>query len=242
MTEPFDIVTTVSPDFREMFDAIFRPTWENAGAAEVIVHEIDEGSWPGNIKRRAEVLRDEALSRLPHLAIQSDKTIKTVEPTKPPRWIALDADCMVLRDLSGAFADNRMLSVARWPNVNMGVVAYNMPAATKRTWEWLLDGVVRDVTRHATRRMERDPNPMLECDQAVWRPRLHGMEQHIHKLPEWIWNYSNFDLPQWRLELPDLQPLLRVLHIKGHGDWGLARLSDKVAYAKTLWPKELSCV
>lgn len=242
MSEPFDLVTTVSPDFRDRFESVFRPTWENAGAQSIIVHEIDEGSWPGNIRRRAEVLRDEALSRLLRFKLKGDGELESLRPENCTRWIALDADCIVLRSLDAGFADGHMLSVARWPNVNMGVAFYHMSEATTRTWEYLLDRVVANVSRQATRRQTRDPNPMLECDQAVWRPFLHGMEQRVWKLPEWIWNYSNFDLPQWKYELPDIRNILRVLHIKGHGNWAMAQLDEKVAYAKTLWPEELACI
>lgn len=216
----FTIITTLSPEF-ERARTDFIPTWEaNAGADEIIVHEIDEGTWVGNIVKRAEVLVDELLTRLP----------------RGEKVLALDADCLVLRDLSGGFSDDHMMSVARWPNVNLGVVFYNL--AVEYKWRrWLCDTV--DLIREEGK---KDHKPSHELDQAVWRPRLHEIDDRIFKLAEHEWNYNTFPLDYWKIELPQLVDITRVLHIKGHGDWNFSDLDRKLAYAKTLWPKELACI
>lgn len=216
----YTIITTLSPEF-ERARRDFIPTWEaNAGADEIIVHEIDEGSWVKNIVKRAEVLVDELLTRLP----------------RGEKVLALDADCLVLRDLSGGFSDNHMMSVARWPNVNLGVVFFNLAVDYK--WErWLRDTV--DLIREEGEKPRKDTH---ECDQCVWRPRLHEIAERIYQLAEWEWNYNTFPLDHWQIELPALVDITRVLHVKGHGDWTFADLDRKLAYAKTLWPKELACI
>jgi hypothetical protein len=227
MSEPFTIITTVSPDFRDRFDTVFRPTWENAGAAEIVVHDIDAGSWPGNVRERARHMRGEVLRRVGN----------------GERVLFLDADCIVIRDLSGGFSPDHAISVARWPNPNMGVAFFNLAVDPARfTWPGFIMYVVTDIERKVGRRLERDENPMLECDQPVWRHYLQTVVAKVFRLPEWEYNYSEFDLPVWTRQLPNLRPILKVLHIKGHGDWQFAELDKKVAYAKTLWPEELSCI
>lgn len=216
----FTIITTLSPEF-ERARRDFIPTWEaNAGADQIIVHEIDEGSWVGNIVKRAEIIVDELLAHLP----------------LGGKILALDADCLVLRDLSGGFSDNHMMSVARWPNVNLGVVFFNLEYDYK--WvRWLRDTV------HLIRAEGMKPRKAThECDQVVWRPRLHAIEDRIFKLAEHEWNYNTFPLDYWKIELPQLVDITRVLHIKGHGDWNFSDLDRKLAYATTLWPEELACI
>lgn len=220
----FTLITTVSPEFREKAERYFFPTWHaNAGAAEIVIHPIDGGTWAGNILQRMEIIRKEVLDR------------------QGERILFLDADCIVLRDLAGGFSAKHILSVARWPNINMGVAFFNL--ALPFFWAPFLDRILEQLRRRVEKRLRRGTNPMEECDQAVWRPYLQTLgTRQIGRLPEWKWNYSEFDLPQWYIELPDLQPLVRVLHIKGHGDWKFAKLVHKVAYAKALWPKELACI
>lgn len=217
----FTIISTLSPGFaRARRD--FIPSWEaNSGAKEIVIHEIDEGSWVKNIVRRAEIIRDELLLR----ARAGEKVL------------ALDADCLVLRDLSEGFCDGRIISVARWPNVNLGVVFFNLAVEFK--WRRFLCDTVEMIREEAAR---EDRKPTHECDQVVWRPRLHAMESLIYKLPEWEWNYNNFEFAQWEHELPKIRDLVRVIHIKGHGDWNYAKLDRKLDYARELWPKRLACI
>ncbi len=229
-TAPFTLISTVSPDFEPMAERVFFPTFGNAGAARVVIHRIDAGSWAGNIGARAEIIQQEILNRYYH----------------KERLLFIDADCMVLRDLSGGFSQYHAVSVARWPSPNMGVLYCNLAvepgafdASGQTTWPAFMAAVTRDIGRAAKKR-RRDP--MLECDQPVWRHYLQVIVKRLYRLPEWEYNYSEFDLPVWRRQLPNLQPIMKVLHVKGHGDWKLAKLRDKVAYAKTLWPEELACI
>jgi hypothetical protein len=217
----FVIVTTISPEF-ERAEKEFLPTWHaNSGADDIVVHRIDEGTWAKNICRRAEIVRKELMERLPC----------------GEKVLALDADCLVLKDLSGGFSDRHIMSVARWPNVNMGVLFFNLGISWK--WhDWLRDTVA--LIRQEASRPGRKPTH--ECDQVVWRPRLQAMPDKIMQLAEWEWNYNNFELAQWRRELPGLRDIVRVLHIKGHGDFEYACLDQKLEFAKRLWPRELRCI
>jgi len=222
--KPFTIITTLSPDYARAERELL-PTWcANSGAAEIVVHRIDEGSWERNIAARATIIRDELLARLP-----------TGE-----RVLSLDIDCLVLRDLSSGFSDRHLVSVARWPSPQMGVVFFNL--AVPFEWATWLTEIHDEIQREVKRQVERGRNPMHELDQKIWRPRLFGIRERVRKLPDYVWNYSDFDLANWRRDLPGLQPLLRVAHLKGHGDFCFARLAEKIAVAKTIWPKELACI
>lgn len=216
----FSIITTLSPEFaRARRD--FIPTWEaNAGADDIVVHEIDEGTWVGNIVKRAEIIVAELLKRLP----------------RGEKVLALDADCLVLRDLAGGFSEHHIMSLARWPQVNMGVVFFNLAVDFK--WGRWLGDTLEEIKEEAT----RERKATHECDQVVWRPRLHAIEEKIYKLSEWEWNYNTFDYNYWRHELPKIKDIVRVLHIKGHGDWNYAALDTKLRFAKRNWPEECACI
>lgn len=218
----FSIITTVSPEFaRAERDLI--PTWHaNSGADEIVVRQIDAGSWEKNIAARAEVVRAELLFRL----------------ECGERYVlSLDADCLVLRDLSSGFSDKHLMSIARWPSVNLGVVFYTL--APDFNWTRWLNRWVERVQWAAAQRVR---NVNHECEQAVMRTELHAMAPRIDKLAEWEWNYSEFDLPTWHRDLPKLKDIVRVLHLKGHGAWDYTRLDEKLALAKKLWPKEMACI
>ncbi len=219
----FTIITTVSPEFaRAQRD--FIPTWHaNSGADSIVVHKIDEDSWHQNILRRAEIFCDELITRIRH----------------GERVLLLDADCIVLRDLSEGFSDAHPISVARWPQVNMGVAFFNL---SRHPWPTPWKVFLRDIVKEIAAKVAGGHTPQHECDQVIWRPRLHQMEGHVYKLAEWEWNYNCFDLPQWERELPTLKEITRVIHIKGHGDWEYAQLDAKLDYARSLWSKELACI
>lgn len=219
----FTIITTISPEFTRA-ERDFFPTWHaNSGADSIVVHKIDEGSWHENILKRAELFRDELIAR----------------KRNGERVLLLDADCIVLRDLSEGFSDEHPISVARWPQVNMGVAFFNL-AIQPRPWCWV--GFLRNIVKELAAKVASGHTPQHECDQAIWRPWLYRIESHVYKLAEWEWNYNCFDLPQWDRELPKLKEITRVIHIKGHGDWEYAQLDAKLDYARSLWPKELACI
>jgi hypothetical protein len=221
----FAIITTISPEF-EIAREVFFPTWyANSGADKIVIHEIDEGAWHKNILARAHVLRDEIAARA----------------SRKERFLFLDADCLVLGDLSGGFSADHCMSVARWPNVNMGVAFFNlavqpMPFRWRKWIHWIVMQIQVKVAAGHT--------PQHECDQVIWRPRLHQIHPMVCRLEELEFNYSEFDLPYWKRLLPQIRPIgwPRVVHIKGHGDWEYAQLDEKLAYLKTLWPEELACI
>lgn len=214
----FTIISTISPDFQSALD-IFVSTWyANSGASEIVIHEINQGSWPANIIRRNEILHAEVISR----SIRGEKVL------------SLDIDTLVLRDLSGGFSDDHAFSVAGWPDVNMGVFFLN--TSVRFPWRQWMDATLARVKRDC---VVRDPSqPNRRCDTEAWRPRLWSYPAHVCKLGTWEWNYHHKEMHQWQRDLPLLRDITKVLHLKGHGDWPM----DKIEFAKRLWPEELSCI
>jgi len=215
----FTIVSTYTDDFASAL-GLFVPTWEaNAGATDIVIHHIeDQGSWAANIIRRNEILHDAILAG--------------VERREP--ILSLDIDTLVLRDLSGGFSPDHAISVAGWPDVNMGVTFFNTRAAFP--WRKWMDETRRLVQ---TKCPQRDPKHVnRRCDTEVWRPRLHQVFRDVCKLGLWEWNYHCREMHQWERDLPVLRDVCRVLHLKGHGDWP----REKIDFAKRLWPEELLCI
>ncbi len=216
----FTIITTVSPDFAHL-ERQFMPTWyANSGATEIVVRHLDDGPWDRNISQRAGILSNELLSRV----------------AREERVLLLDADCLVLRDLSGGFSDRHAISVARWPNPNMGVACFNLGISFPwRTW-------LPEVAREIHNLPAREGSAQKVFDQTVWTPKLRGMSKYVYRLQESIWNYNSTDLDQWRDELPQMRNAVRVLHFKGHGEWQKYQFPERLAAAKALWPDLLACM
>jgi len=213
---PFSIISTASPDYISAVER-FVPTWQaNSGAERVDVFRLDGHDWARCIVQRNEILHEQLTARIGQ------------------KVLALDVDCLVLRDLSAGFSPDHAISVARWPEVQMGVCFFNL--AFDFPWrEWL------DETLAAVKRayLSRDATHInRQCDTLAWRPRLHAIWRSVCQLGEWEWNYSCKELYQWERDLPPLQTVTRVLHLKGHGKWP----AQKLSLAKRLWPEALACL
>lgn len=215
----FTIISTYSPEFARALD-VFVPTWyANSRAERIVIHRIEEqGSWAANIIRRNQIIHDEVVKRA----------------ANRERVLSLDIDILVLKDLSAGFCDEHPFSVAGWPDVNMGVFFLN--TAVPFPWRQWMDETLARVLRECP---QRDPQHVnRRCDTEVWRPRLHQAFRHVCKLGVWEWNYHCREMHQWERDLPALRDVVRLIHLKGHGDWP----AEKLDFAKRLWPKELSCL
>ena len=219
----FTIISTYSPDFASALD-LFVPTWlTNSGASEIVIHDIDAGTWMENIVARNQIIHDEVVAR----------------SSRGEKVLSLDIDTLVLRDLSGGFSGDHAFSVARWPEVQMGVTFFNTARPFK--WNRWMGDTLRMIQKECVYRGPKTRNPQYEnrqCDQKVWKPRLWSTPDEVCKLGEWEWNYNAKESHQWERDLPTLKDITRVLHLKGHGKWPRERLE----FAKRLWPKELECL
>jgi hypothetical protein len=212
----FTIITTLSPDYTEAWRQIM-PTWfVNSGASEIVVHRIDEGGWVANIIRRNEIMRDEILQRM----------------QGKQRVLFIDADCLILRPLGGGFSDTCPMSLARWPEVNMGVFFVNLTVPFD--WENWMQRIIKLVWKDA----QKPHKPTHGYDQFVWQPCVNTIPDQVAKLDEDEWNYNNFDVPQWEIDLPRIKDTVRIWHLKGHGAWS----KEKLEFLHRAFPRELACV
>jgi len=210
----FAIISTASPEYHSAIER-FVPTWHaNSGAEQINVYRLDGRTWADCILQRNEILHEQLSRRIGQ------------------RVLCLDIDCLVLRDLSGGFSSDHAFSVARWPHVQMGVLFVNM--TREFPWQDWLDETLAEVKRAYLDRDARHVN--RQCDTLAWQPRLHAIHREVCQLGEWEWNYSCKEVYQWQRDLPPLQSVTRILHLKGHGQWP----QEKLRLAKRLWPAELA--
>lgn len=204
----FTIITTLSPSYAAAMD-LFIPSWfRNSGADEIVIHQIDEGSWAKNILKRNELWIEEVMAR-------------------GGKLLFLDADCMVVSDLWEGFR-GKTFSLARWPVPNMGAVFLDLQAAPGWLLEWMA-GVCDEISDELA--ISDDPESGYGFDQTVWHRQLAGIAEHVHQLDETIWNYNRIGIDQWRKDLPAIKNEVKILHFKHHGAWPM----DCVNYAKELF-------
>lgn len=206
--EGFTIITALSPDYAKAME-YFIPSWfANSGADEIVIHRIDEGSWAKNAVRRGEIV------------------LREVRGRSGSRVLMLDADCMVLGNLSGGFTD-QPLAMARWPRPNIGVTFINL-ATDFPVCDWLAEVV--DATKQSLG-VDTEPESGYCIDQRAWHLKLAEIEEHVTKLDENVWNYNRLGLGQWRKDLPAIKDDVKILHFKYHGKWPV----DCIDYAKELF-------
>lgn len=202
----FTIVAAVTPNYAETLRFCF-PSWvKNSGASKIIVERIDapdgprETAWYDNT-----ALRCEAMCRNVVTAIQAGE-----------RVLALDVDCVVLKDLSGGFSDAHPISVARWPDINMGVLFFN-PLVDFQFGHFLRR--VADLIKANCQKHRGTLRPAGGCqlaDQEVWRSMLWNMEERVHKLDACEWNFC--PLPgKWASGWDAHKDRVRIVHLKGQG-------------------------
>lgn len=207
----FKIVSCVSPDF---FDAIplFTPSWHaNSGASSIEIHLIDGGSWYENIILRNQVMRDEVLKQ--------NKDQEGVE-----LLVFLDIDCFVVSPLggmSGTQDQSYPISVARWPEPNMGAVYVRPFAYDRDRWVDLFHEVTSKVQKRCRDKSIQGTSKQKGRfgDQYIWWDILKGLEREgmLGKL-DMTYNFC-YQPEQWKRKLEEFHKRVRVIHLKGRGRW-----------------------
>jgi hypothetical protein len=211
----FTILTAISPSYASTLKR-FIPTWAaNSGAANIDVRILKGKGWSECIVERAEIIRE------------------AVEFSAPVcrNIVWLDADIYVVKSLACGFVDHTAISVARWPNINAGVLFF-------RTGHDLFrQGVLHSVMVDIDRRCKRNPDGSRgESDQKIWFEHLSKIDGQVHKLDSDEWNYTG--LPEnWATDLPRIKDTVRALHTRGNGTWpdDLHRLMHQH------FPEEMAC-
>ena len=189
MSVGFDIVTTVSPSYLH-FLKLCTPSWYmNSGADKIITCTLPDGSWFKQLDCRTRLLCNVVKSMLGR------------------KLLLLDVDCVVLKDLSEGFHESKPFSVARWPNINAGVIFVN----TQIPFDFVgfLDILADRVHSNC---YERKKN--IAADQDIWQQMLGDISPQVCKLDWAEWNFC--DHPQnWDKVLARCKDRVRIAHVKG---------------------------
>ncbi len=186
----FTILTAISPDYADTLQR-FIPTWAcNSGAAGIDIRMLTGTTWHDNITQRTRHIRDAVTEAARHRR----------------KVVWLDADIYVVRSLAGGFRDGFPLSIARWPNINAGVIYFNTEVAVD--WARLLGDVYSEIS----------DRPHGSSDQAIWHKHLCKGEQMVNKLDGEEWNYTGL-WEDWRSDLLRIKDTVRALHTRGNGQW-----------------------
>lgn len=214
----FTILTAISPSYASTLKR-FIPTWAaNSGASAIDVRILKGKGWSECIVERAGMIYDAVME-----AARYSK-----------RVVWLDSDIYVVRNLADGFADGRFISVARWPNINAGVIFFNGDDMSPS--HWFLE-VMASVTNEIARRALRQPDGSRgESDQVIWREFLSTIQGRVHKLDSDEWNYTG--VPEhWATDLPRIKDTVRALHTRGNGNWP----DDLHRLMHATFPEEMAC-
>ncbi len=211
----FDIITTVSPNLASGIP-LFLPSWfRNSGAKHILVRSTDSESWYENIITRNEHIRER---------VQAGRRI-----------VSLDLDCFVVKNLARGFDGIHPISVARWPEANMGVAFFD----GQLYFDWpaffgpLMDAIT--VRCRNPKFWDRPEQKGRFGDQPPWQEALAPVEQEVGKLDMNVWNFCH-QPEDWDAALRTYQEDVRVIHIKGRGAWHLERYQKKINLVRELFP------
>ena len=188
-------MTTVSSDYRFVLDRCLPSWYHNSGASRIDVHlhetSTDRHRWAMNVIERVKTMH------------------RAVREARGEKLLFLDADCLVLGNLSDGFSDTKPISVARWPHINLGVMFLNM-AVDYPLCEFFDEFASRAISYCLANRTSQ------ELDQAIMVEMLAKIEPAIHKLDARIWNHQvRSDATREQIEA--CRPTTKILHLIGRG-------------------------
>ena len=159
----FSMSAVASERYRGLADLCV-PTWtRNAGAEAVNIDYHEDVGWHKSLVQRAKFWRR--------------RTLEAVAARRPV--VLMDVDCVVLSPIAGGFSDSHPISVARWPNINIGVLFINtlVPFPFADFFDEFVDRL------QAARQ--------TKCaDQDLMRGMLHARADSVCKLDARIWNLT----------------------------------------------------
>ncbi len=191
----FRIVTTVSSDYRFVLDRCLPSWYHNSGASRIDVHlhetSTDRHRWAMNVIERCRNMQ------------------KAVHEAAGEKLLFLDADCLVVDNLAGGFSDRHPISVARWPNINLGVLFLNMTLGYD---------VVGFMDRFAARGIDYCTKHKASqgLDQNVMIEMLADIEGKVCKLHDAVWN-CQIRNDTTREQATERKTRAKILHLVGAG-------------------------
>ncbi len=192
----FTISTTISSDYHFVLDRCLPSWYRVSGASRIDVHLYQTSAdtryrWIMNLVHRCERMQ------------------QAVHESAGRKLLLMDADCMVLKELSSGFSDTKPISVARWPNINLGVLFLNM------TLDWPFREFFDEFVRKATEYCNANKGSQ-GADQSVMIGMLQGIESDVEKLDGGVWNFRYRDGTK-RAEFRSVIKDLKILHLIGRG-------------------------
>ena len=213
----FDIVSTISADYIHGVP-LFVPSWfRNSGASQVRIYIGQAKTFYESIIERNANLMDAVLN------------------ANGVPILALDLDCFIVKSVAGGFDGKHPIAVARWPAVNMGVVFFD--TRIKFDWKGFFVPLVERITSRC-----RDPRTWGNKDmkgrfgdQYDWMDSLKMAEEHVRKLDMNEWNFCH-QPEDWEVAMNLHHKSIRIVHIKGRGDWHLERYQKKLRLTRDTFP------
>lgn len=197
----YDIATACSNDYTEVL-RLCMPSWiRNSGAESITVYpfSIQEKDprirWYLQAARRCQIMASVVCSAA----------------NRGQRLLFLDTDCFVLSPLHNGFSSEKPISIARWPDINMGVLFFN--TLIPFPWMDFFSVLIPRITKRCHWLIDNPPKKWVPGDQDVWREQLHTMVEHVDKLDANVWNFC-YSAHEWEDRLKHTKDSIKVLHIK----------------------------
>lgn len=219
----FDIVTSMSPDY-ETARRLFVPSWlRHSGVSTVQVMPVDGLDWYARIAARNR--------NLAWAVIEAANWRRCL--------LSLDIDCIVVRPLSDGFDGLHPIAVARRPIPNMGVAFFD--TRVKFKWDAFFGPLLAAIEKRCADSSikGRLGQKGRFGDQYCWAKALAALGDQVRWLtPVEEWNFCE-QPEQWDRRLEVCRNIVRVIHIKGRGDWHGKRIQNELAVVRRLFPGEV---
>jgi hypothetical protein len=213
----FTIVAAYTPSYVETLRYCL-PSWRNSGASKIVLEQLPDITGP-----KETAWYDGTAARC-----EAHYRNITAALDRGERVLALDVDCVVLKDLSSGFSADHPISVARWPDFNMGVMFFNPSSPLRHPafdhlpppidWlEWVRS--VTDRIRDNCQRYKGTLRPAGGCwlaDQMAWQSEVQEIQSSVNKLDADVWNFCPH-LNDWEREWERVKDRVKIVHLKGQG-------------------------
>lgn len=204
----FRIVTTASYNYASVVDFCL-PSWrKNSGANEILVRWHPDRAAGERTKNWFQAVQERCLT------IRDAVRAAVADQTK---LLILDADCLVFKNLEDGFAEGKPIAMARWPEVNMGVMFLN----TDLDWPFceFFDAYAKNSRRHIEA-LIRDKSRRTGADQDVFIEMLKGhdddvakLDNHVNSMAEATWNCLFCERNDMEL-LRQRKDVINILHLR----------------------------
>jgi len=216
----FRIVTTASYSYAPVVEFCL-PSWRrNSGADDIVIRwhkQLGEGDlqqWLRAVQERCGTMMD---------AVEQCVADKR-------KLLLMDADCVVIKSLEDGFKDGQQSAIARWPNINMGVVFLN----TDMDWPFVdfFRRYVSESNAHIDKLIAAQ-SKRCGADQDIFTEMLKDVEDDVAKLDHHVWNFP-FSERIDQVMLAEAANNIRILHLRIGTSFGGA--IERFGFLKEIFP------